>query len=149
VSAKARLSCWRVVRGAQSRKVRAGLVTLIPTHLGKAPLIAAVKGYQPTRSEFEGTFLAFCAQHDLPTPIVNRKANGHERDMMFPDHNLIVELDGWDYHRDRHSFESDRDRDADQLAHGQPTVRITWERITETPAKEATRLQRILTSRER
>ena len=34
--------------------------------------------------------------------------------------------------------------DADHLANGTPTIRITWERITETPAKEATRLHKIL-----
>jgi len=115
-----------------------------PTHPGHTPLTAAVTGYQPTRSELEDTFLDFCRRHDLPTPTINRKTNGYEPDIRFPDHGVIVELDGWDFHRDRDSFEGDRDRDADQLAEGHPTVRITWERITETPAKEAARLKTIL-----
>jgi hypothetical protein len=115
-----------------------------PTHPGHASLAAAAAGYQPTRSELEDAFVAFCATHNLPTPIINSSANGYEVDALFPGHNVIVELDGWDYHRDRHSFEGDRDRDATNLAEGQPTVRITWERMTETPAREANRLRQIL-----
>lgn len=65
----------------------------------------------------------------------------------FPAERLIVELDGWDYHRDRHSFESDRDRDADTLAAGAATIRITWERMTHAPRREADRLQAILEQR--
>jgi very-short-patch-repair endonuclease len=115
-----------------------------PTHPGHAPLLSAVKGYQPTRSEFEHRFVRFCAAHNLPPPTINRKANGHEADITFEGHQVIVELDGYDFHRDRYSFESDRDRDADLLAHGIPTMRITWERMTETPVREADRLRRIL-----
>jgi len=47
---------------------------------------------------------------------------------------------GWEQTRSR----IDRNRDADHLANGTPTVRITWERITETPANEAARLKTIL-----
>ena len=44
---------------------------------------------------------------------------------------------------------SDRDRDADLLDFGYETVRITWERLHETPEREAARLKRILARRER
>lgn len=43
---------------------------------------------------------------------------------------MIIELDGWEFHQDRGSFESDRNRDADTLAAGHLTVRITWGRMT-------------------
>ncbi|PZS11090.1 MAG: hypothetical protein DLM64_07275 [Solirubrobacterales bacterium] len=42
-----------------------------------------------------------------------------------------MELDGYEYHQGRDSFE--RDRDADNLAAGLPTVRVTWERMRDTP----------------
>jgi hypothetical protein len=115
-----------------------------PTHPGHTPLTQALKDHQPTRSQLEDTFLDFCRHYDLPAPVVNHKTNGHEADIQFPGHDVIAELDSWDYHQDRHVFESDRDRDADELAEGQPTIRKTWERITETPTKEARRLKRIL-----
>jgi hypothetical protein len=101
----------------------------------------------PTRSEFEEAFIAFCRRFGLPAPIVNTVVCGHEADALFAASGLIVELDGWDFHRDRHVFESDRDRDADTLAGGLATVRITWERLTQAPDREAARLRMILAGR--
>ncbi|HEY1567083.1 MAG TPA: DUF559 domain-containing protein, partial [Solirubrobacteraceae bacterium] len=65
-------------------------------------------------------------------------------DAYFPEHNLIVELDGWDFHKDRRAFEDDRERDAHQLAHGIRTLRMTKERLQANPDHEAARLQTIL-----
>jgi hypothetical protein len=47
----------------------------------------------------------------------------------------------------RSSFESDRDRDADTLAAGFATVRLTWTRLRRAPGREAARLGRILARR--
>jgi hypothetical protein len=41
-------------------------------------------------------------------------------------------------------FEDDRERDAENLRHGLPTVRITKRRLSETPDREARRLHEIL-----
>ena len=101
----------------------------------------------PTNSDFEDDFLAFIAEYGLPTPQINIKINGRQADAFFPEHNLIVECDGWEFHKDRQAFEDDRERDAEHLRHGIPTVRITKERLNETRAREATRLQDILRSR--
>jgi predicted transcriptional regulator of viral defense system len=120
-------------------------------HPGKARLDAllgsAPAGGAPTRSEFEDAFLVFCQRHALPRPLVNTMVCGHEVDALFAAEQLIVELDGWDFHRDRYAFEADRDRDADALAAGLPTVRVTWERMSQTPGKEAARLHAILARR--
>jgi very-short-patch-repair endonuclease len=59
---------------------------------------------------------------------------------MFPDHGLIVELDSWEFHSDRISFQDDRDRDAENLAIGTPTLRVTHERMKQNPAREAHRV---------
>jgi very-short-patch-repair endonuclease len=72
------------------------------------------------------------------------KVSGWEVDALFPDEKVIVELDGWDFHSSRESFESDRERDASTLAAGCVTVRVTWERMHERAAREAARLQTIL-----
>ncbi|MGH2928314.1 MAG: hypothetical protein ACRDL8_08930, partial [Solirubrobacteraceae bacterium] len=116
-----------------------------PRHPGArllAPFLSVTDG--PTRSEFEDRFLAFCAAHHLPRPRVNTHVAWHEADALFPEERLIVELDGWRFHGDRRTFESDRDRDADRLAAGYVTVRITWDRLTGKPAREAKRLRVIL-----
>ena len=101
----------------------------------------------PTRSQFEDRFVAFAREHGLPTPRTNTRVAGYEVDALFPDERVIVELDGWDFHSNRRSFERDRDRDAALLAAGYVTVRITWERLTGAPAREAARLRAILKAR--
>jgi hypothetical protein len=150
------LTAARVARiGADGR--RAGqlhlgelseVVRRFPHHPGCLHLIPLLDARgAPTRSEFEDAFLAFCRRYGLPAPVVNSVVFGYEVDALFVAERLIVELDGWDFHRDRHAFEGDRDRDADALAAGFATVRITWERMTRTPRKEAERLKSILAAR--
>jgi very-short-patch-repair endonuclease len=131
----------------------AGLLDLLERnrrHPGAQKLAATMTDQAPTRSDFEDAFLVFCALHGLPTPLVNTQIAGHEVDAFFPDHELIVELDGWDFHRDRAAFEGDRDRDADALAlTGAPTLRVTWERMISRAEREARRLHQILAQRAR
>jgi hypothetical protein len=119
-----------------------------PKHPGTrvlAEFLDATSG--PTRSEFEDAFPEFCVTFDLPVPLMNVIVCGYEVDAYFPDHGVIVELDGWAFHRDRLTFESDRNRDADTLAAGLVTVRITWARMTTDPRYEADRLHGILEQR--
>jgi hypothetical protein len=111
------------------------------------PLVERSAG--PTRSEFEDAFFAFCERFGLPEPLLNVRINGHEVDAYFPEHRLIVELDGWDFHSSRQSFIGDRDKDTDMLVVGLETVRITWERLHDAPEREARRLHAILARRRR
>jgi hypothetical protein len=103
---------------------------------------------RPTNSDFEDDFLAFAQKYGLPTPLINHPFNGRQLDAFFPDHGVIVECDGWEFHNDRQAFEDDRERDADHLDHGFVTVRITKQRLKTTPDYEAARLTRILSRRE-
>lgn len=59
----------------------------------------------------------------------------------------MVELDGWDFHSSQQGFESDREQDATLLAHGIVTIRITWDRLIDSPKREARRLRAILEHR--
>jgi very-short-patch-repair endonuclease len=111
------------------------------------PFLGMTRG--PTRSEFEHAFVEFARQFGLPTPITNTHLDGYEIDALFPNERVIVELDGAEFHLDRYAFERDRDRDAELLAAGWVTVRITWARLKEQPAREAARLRRILAARKR
>ena len=67
--------------------------------------------------------------------------HGYEVDALFAEQRLVIELDGWEFHTGRVAFGDDRDRDADLLDFGYETVRITWERLHETPEREAARLE--------
>jgi hypothetical protein len=101
----------------------------------------------PTRSEFEDAFHAFTERFDLPDALVNTHLHGFEVDAYFPEEGLVVELDGWDFHSSQLSFRSDREQDAALLERGIVTVRITWDRLIDTPGREARRLRAILEQR--
>ncbi len=119
-----------------------------PHHPGVRRLepLLTVKG-GPTRSEWEDEFPAFCKQYELPEPVMSTRVAGYEADALFPDERIVIELDSWEFHSDRASFESDRDRDVDRLIAGFWTVRITWERIKYRSVREADRLRELLRRR--
>jgi hypothetical protein len=121
---------------AVARQLRPGRATKV-----LAGLVARADG--PTRSVFEDRFLAFCRRHGLPRPEVNATVAGFEVDMLWRGQRLIAELDGRAFHDD---FERDRDRDAELLAAGHRVVRVTWQRLTTSEAREANRFARLLSA---
>ena len=72
---------------------------------------------------------------------------GYLVDALFEAERVIVELDSWPFHKGKIAFETDRERDAETLAHGYVTVRVTGERLDERPRQEAQRLLAILRDR--
>ena len=88
----------------------------------------------PTRSGLEDDFQTFLARHRLPRAEVNARVCGDEVDAFFPATKLIVELDDYETHGDRATFESDRERDAAHVAAGYRTIRLTPERLTDKTA---------------
>ncbi len=121
------------------------LVERCPNHPGAKrlrPLVEIERA--PTRSEFEDAFLAFASRFGLPQPRINAHVGGYEVDALFEPERLIVELDGYEFHRDRTSFAADRERDAEMLRLGFATVRITYARLRDHPHREAARLREIL-----
>lgn len=101
----------------------------------------------PTRSHIEDDYLAFSQKYGLPVPQVNVWIAGREVDAWYPEERVIVEIDSWEYHRDRDSFERDREKDAAALALGIETIRLTKRRMRDTPEQEAERVLSILRAR--
>lgn len=119
-----------------------------PRHAGTALVKPHLdNAHNPTRSSGEDDFPAFCLRYGLPEPLINSELHGYEVDVYFPNERLIVELDGWPFHRDKSTFESDRDRDATMLMHQIATLRITYDRFDDDPDREAARLHQILAGR--
>jgi len=71
------------------------------------------------RTDLEAVFLSLCRRHRLPMPAVNAGVDRYEVDFLWPNVQLIVEVDGWESHRTRSAFEEDRARDAP----GRPRLR--------------------------
>jgi hypothetical protein len=126
------------------------LLARLPRHAGARrlrPFAEAGQGQGPTRSGWEDELDAFVTRFGLPVPEINTHVAGWEVDAVFPRERMIVELDGWETHRDRRSFENDRERDAATLAAGYVTVRVTWDRFHDAAVREAERLHEILRTR--
>ena len=128
----------------------ADVVRRNPIHPGTKRLLRFVEDPSgPTNSPLEDDFVAFAKQYGLPVPVTNTHILGYEVDILYPMERVIVEVDGYEFHSDRDSFEGDRNRDADMLAHDHVTVRVTKRRMKQSPEREARRLNKILENRRR
>ncbi|WP_445148189.1 DUF559 domain-containing protein [Baekduia sp. Peel2402] len=97
------------------------------------------------RSDLERRFLQLCDDHDLPRPAVNTRVEDLEVDFLWPQADLIAELDGYAFHTSRTAFERDRERDQRLAVAGYTVVRVTHHQATRRPAEVADRLRRLLT----
>jgi very-short-patch-repair endonuclease len=86
-----------------------------------------------TRSEAERRLRALVRAARLPRPLTNARVCGREVDLLWREQRLIVEVDGFAFHRSRHAFERDRRRDAELVAAGYRVVRFTWRQIVREP----------------
>jgi hypothetical protein len=122
--------------------------TAHPLHPGAKLLLPFINTRNgPTFSDWEDRLPEHCAAHGVPEPRMSAHVCGHLVDAVFDEAMLIVELDSWEWHQNRESFENDRDRDADTLAGGYATVRMTWERIERHTQREMARLRAIIDRR--
>jgi hypothetical protein len=91
----------------------------------------AVRG--STRSDAEAQVLILCHQHGITLPLVNHRLNGIEADFHWPESRLVLEVDGWEFHRERPQFEEDRRRELVHAAHGWQVVRASGAQVMQEP----------------
>jgi very-short-patch-repair endonuclease len=106
--------------------------------------IAAETLSDRTNSELERLFLRLCRRHDLPTPEVNVWIDVLEVDFLWRDRQLVVETDGYRYHRGRAAFEDDRNRDLRLRALGYEVIRLTYRQLVDEPEQIANVLRILL-----
>ncbi|MEK6277465.1 MAG: type IV toxin-antitoxin system AbiEi family antitoxin domain-containing protein [Actinomycetota bacterium] len=109
----------------RGRRGLGALLGVLADHSDPVPL---------TRSELERAFLDLCHEHRLPLPRVNHFIAGFEVDAVWLGQRLVVELDGYAFHRTRGAFERDRARDAALLLAGYRVLRFTHRRLEREPA---------------
>jgi very-short-patch-repair endonuclease len=101
-------------------------------------------GPRRSRSRNERLLLALVRRAELPVPLTNQLLHGHQVDALWPEDKLVVEVDGWPFHRDRVAFENDRARDATLVAHGYRVLRFTADQLEHQPLTVIARLSAAL-----
>ncbi len=99
---------------------------------------------EPTREELERRFAAFCRAYGIPQPAINTWVEDFEVDAYWQAAKVIVELDGWEYHRTRAAFERDRLRDAKLELAGYRVRRVSWRWLRDEPEEVATVVKALL-----
>ena len=103
-------------------------------HRGVGRLRAGLAAYDPrhrwSRSELERRALELIDEHGLPRPTLNARVGPYEVDLLWRSAGLVVELDGWEFHKTRDAFERDRRRDRWLTARGLRSIRLTHRALT-------------------
>jgi len=90
-----------------------------------------------TRSELEFLFLELCKAHDLPSPRVNTRIGPFVADFAWPEQGVIVETDGYRFHRGRVAFEGDHARDLELRKLGYNVIHLTYRQVVDRPGETA------------
>lgn len=88
-----------------------------------------------TRSEAERRLLELIRAAGISSPLTNQRLLGLEVDFLWPQQRLVVEVDGYETHSPRPSFERDRSRDGQLLAAGYRVLRVTWRQLVDEPQR--------------
>ena len=121
-------------------------------HPGVRRLRRAVDIFRPRgvlRSQFERRFLDAVEASGLATPSTNVFVAGYELDMYWPAERFAVELDFFETHGTRVSFESDRVRQEELKLSGIEMIRITGPRFDREPERAIASVARLLELRRR
>jgi hypothetical protein len=105
-----------------------------PRHRGTAALTKLLESEPAlTRSDGETIGRDLIRKAGLPQPESNVRIEGYEVDLVWREHNLIVEIDSWAFHSMRSSFEGDRRRDQRLIGAGWRVVRLTGRQLVFEP----------------
>jgi very-short-patch-repair endonuclease len=96
------------------------------------------------QSGLERAFRHLVRAYELPQPQYNVYIEGELVDVVWPEHRLIVEVDGFKWHRGKRAFGNDRRRDRLLIRAGWTVVRFTDDQVAEDPAGVAAELSELL-----
>jgi very-short-patch-repair endonuclease/predicted transcriptional regulator of viral defense system len=118
---------------------RTSLVAMARAHAGERGAAALQRAIDEdgdltlTDSELEELMLTLCREHELEQPTPRAWVAGLRVDFLFAASRLVVETDGYRFHRTRRAFERDRERDAILARAGYRTLRFTHRQLTREP----------------
>jgi predicted transcriptional regulator of viral defense system len=97
----------------------------------------AIYGATLTRSELEDRFVFLLDARSIPRPLLNARIEGFEVDAVWEETRLVVELDGWAFHRTRRAFQRDRAKGNLLTAKGWTVLRFTHDDVMRRPRATA------------
>ncbi|HSS04297.1 MAG TPA: DUF559 domain-containing protein [Solirubrobacterales bacterium] len=106
--------------------------------------IGEESGRDRTRSDLERDFLRLCRRYGLPLPGVNVRIGPYLVDFLWRECRLVVETDGYVYHRGKAAFQDDRGRDLELRRLGFEVIRLSEQQIEEEPDRVAETLSATL-----
>jgi len=123
-----------------------------PRHEGSRVLRHFVEArgprYVPPESELEGQLFTVLRAGDLPAGVRQYEIWDGRRwrrfDLAYPNQRLAVEVDGWERHGTRSSFQDDRARDRALQLRGWRVLRYTWDDVTEGGKEMVAEIQQAL-----
>lgn len=121
-----------------------------PNRPGRHRLARVLAAWRPepfTRAKSERLFLAICKRFDLPRPRVNTWIGEQEVDFYWPDHKLVVEVDGGETHNTRRAFLEDRRRDRRLAVMGIQVMRVTWDDLMRNADEVGVQVKAVLANR--
>jgi very-short-patch-repair endonuclease len=90
-----------------------------------------------TQSKAERLMRRLSRAAGIPQPLCNRRIHGQRVDFLWPEHKVVVQVDGFQFHGHRSAFERDRKKDQVLIAAGYRVVRITWLQLVNEPLRVA------------
>lgn len=119
-----------------------------PRRPGCRPLLHLIALLEPdadgAKSYLERLFLALVRKAGLPKPEVNVKIEGRERDFVWRDRRLVIEVDGYAFHSSKQAIARDKKRDRELTAALWRPARFTYEEVAFEPAATAAELRDLL-----
>ena len=126
------------------------LVERTPNRKGVKTLRAAIAemtGPAPwLQSELEASFRELIRGSDLPDYEANVMVEGEVVDVLWRKERVIVELDGYAFHKSRAQFEADRRRDAKLMVAGYRVLRLTQRRLQNEPEAVLAEIRALLSA---
>jgi very-short-patch-repair endonuclease len=107
-------------------------------------VLADYHGSGFVRSELERRFARLIRDAGLAAPAMNFWICGQEVDAVWEDQKLVVQLDGYEFHRTRAAFERDRRRDAALQLARYRLLRITYRWLGDDPDGVVTAVRSLL-----
>ena len=77
----------------------------------------------------------------MELPLVNHLVNDIEADFHWPEPKLFLEVDGWEFHKERAQFEEDRRRELVHAANGWQVIRASGAQVMRAPELVLSALQ--------